>query len=549
MQEQAGSGAAAPPDEAALLRRCLGDLVSLLALPALCSGRDEATVLDIVTQTLERLLSIDLCCARTSSAAGAREATRLRVRGRCIAPETPGWEPLLSAPLETLGSDIQTTLENTPIGPLRIARVIVTYSGAVGVITAGSASGDFPDPLQSVLLRSAVSLIGNAVSSARLLQEREAALRAKDEFLAMLGHELRNPLAPIVTALEIARLRAGELSPDLQIIQRQVKHLTSLVDDLLDVARVTGGKIELNSAVVEIAAVIANAIDMARPLIEQRRHLLQVQVPATGLAVHVDARRMAQVISNLLINAAKYTEPAGRIAIRAQQEGETVCVAVQDSGVGISAELLGRVFDMFEQGHGGGRHSKGGLGVGLAIARSIVQLHGGSITASSPGINQGSEFTVRLPMASLVFLPSGGVPQSERPLPNVTSQRVLIVDDNEDAAVMIAALLSAAGHEVRTAHDGPGALQLYKSWPPSVVVLDIGLPVMDGYQLAGAIRAQAGVGEMPRLIALTGYGREPDKLRSVAAGISVHLVKPVAREALLSAIAHTLPATAVAAAP
>jgi len=372
--------------------------------------------------------------------------------------------------------------------------------------------------------------------TARLAAER--ANRAKDEFLAMLGHELRNPLSPITTALHLMRLR-GETSAsrEQEIIERQVKHLTRLVDDLLDVSRVARGKVELTKKDVRLADIVARAIEMASPLLEQRRHNLDVQVPRDGLVVHADETRMAQVVANLLTNAVKYTEPGGDISISAARDSDGVVLRVRDSGIGITADLLPHVFDLFVQGEQTAERSLGGLGLGLALVRSLVQLHGGTVRAESAGSGKGSEFVVRLP--ALAIEPPVQEPPRERMsmAATNTARRILVVDDNEDAAELLSELLRDLGHQVATAFDAAQALHTASQFQPQIAVLDIGLPVMDGYELASRLRERSGTGGEPlHLIALTGYGQEQDRERARRAGFDQHLVKPVDPGMLISTI-------------
>ena len=364
-------------------------------------------------------------------------------------------------------------------------------------------------------------------------REAEAANRSKDEFLAMLGHELRNPLAPIFTALHLMSLRAaGVAQRERTVIERQVKHLAALVDDLLDVSRITRGKVELKKQKIEIADVVAKAIELASPLLEQRRHHLTVEVPTRRLAVDGDATRLAQVVSNLLTNAAKYTETGGRIAVTAERHGGQIVLRVHDSGIGIAPDMLPRVFDLFTQERQAIDRSQGGLGLGLAIVKSLVVLHGGTVEAYSEGRGRGSEVTVRLPAAEdrtedvmAMSMHSAGTGAAVGSFA-LGGRRVLIVDDNQDAALLLSDALSELGHTTRVAHDGPEALQIAAEFVPEVAVLDIGLPVMDGFELARRLREQPAL-RRARLIALTGYGQQEDRQRSAEAGFDAHLVKPV----------------------
>jgi PAS domain S-box-containing protein len=362
--------------------------------------------------------------------------------------------------------------------------------------------------------------------------EAERASRAKDEFLAMLGHELRNPLAPIVTAVHLMRQRSvPEIERELTVVERQSQHLIRLVDDLLDVARITRGKVELKKEVIEMAAVVAKALEMARPLLDQNQQYLDLDVPLDGLRVFGDTARLAQVIANLITNAAKYTDRGGNIRVSARNVNGQVELRVEDNGIGIAPEILPHIFEMFVQEQQGIERSRGGLGLGLSIVQNLVKLHGGTVAAYSDGRGCGSEFTIRLPLA---VTEHGGLhPVAQHETPTATSQgrRVLIVDDNEDAAELLAALLEALGNTTCVAHDGPSALEVADNFGPELAVLDIGLPVMDGYELAREFRCRYPDQKL-KLIALTGYGRDSDRQRAQEARFDAHLVKPVAVEQL-----------------
>jgi PAS domain S-box-containing protein len=369
----------------------------------------------------------------------------------------------------------------------------------------------------------------------QLREKAEAANRAKDEFLAMLGHELRNPLSPILTALQLMKLRGSEESQrERTVIERQVRHLTRLVDDLLDVSRIARGKVDLKEEVLEIAEVVAKAIEIATPLLEQQTHVLEVEILRSGLAVRGDAVRLSQVVANLLTNAAKYTPPGGCITIRAWEASDEVVLSVRDTGIGIAPDVLPGVFDLFVQGRQSIERSQGGLGLGLTIVRTLVERHGGSVSAHSAGAGEGSEFVVRLPR--VVSAPSAASVERrsfEVPAPPRGALKILVVDDNEDGAALLATVLSASGHHPEAVHDPVTALTLAAEFRPAVAILDIGLPVMDGYELGARLRALPGL-EQIRLIALTGYGQESDRERTRAAGFDEHLVKPVDVDALIA---------------
>nr|MBA3540504.1 response regulator [Deltaproteobacteria bacterium] len=380
------------------------------------------------------------------------------------------------------------------------------------------------------------------VERRRLEEEAAIANTAKDEFLAMLGHELRNPLAPIRTAVQLMALRGDTSSvKERAVIERQVDHLVTLVDDLLDVSRITRGKIELVREPIDIASVITAALEMASPLLEQRRHHVAVDV-SRDLGVSGDAARLAQVFSNLLTNAAKYTDPGGHIGIEASRVGTDVVVTVTDTGRGIAAEILPSIFDMFVQERQTSERSHGGLGLGLSIVRSLVTMHGGAVSATSAGKGQGSTLRVRLPaLASPAFvIPlSPVVNEPKDASPTVTRARVLIVDDNRDAAELISELLESSGYETRTAFDGPAALTLARSFAPDIALLDIGLPVMDGYELARRLKELLS-STPPKLVAITGYGTAGDHQRATAAGFARHLVKPVDVHKLIATMSELL---------
>jgi len=380
--------------------------------------------------------------------------------------------------------------------------------------------------------------------------QAQSASRAKDEFLAMLGHELRNPLAPILTALQLMRMR-GVDSREQDILERQVGHVTRLVDDLLDVARITQGKITLRKERGELADTVVKALEICSPMPEQRRQKVDVRVPTRGLGVSVDPDRMAQVLSNLITNASKYSEPGSQIVITATQEGGRVRISVQDEGVGIAPEMITRVFDSFAQQPQTLDRARGGLGLGLTIVRSLVELHGGTVSARSEGIGKGSEFVVELPAIDLVAPADVAAPAERSAVAQPVrpgGRRILVVDDNEDAVEVLRQALEALGYVVAAALDGPTALVAAASFRPDIALLDIGLPVMDGYELAKRLRALQDPTRVLRIVALTGYGQETDRQRSTDAGFDRHLVKPVSlsdiervAEELLAAAATTSP--------
>ena len=369
------------------------------------------------------------------------------------------------------------------------------------------------------------------------LAERD---RQKNEFLAMLGHELRNPLAPMRNALHI--LKSAQATTTMRdrgrdIIERQLDQLVRLVDDLLDVSRIVRGKVELQTATIDLREPVRRALETAQPVLDAQDHQVDVALPDTPAWVRGDMVRLAQVFANLLTNAAKYTGPHGRIRLSLREEGGHALLSVQDTGAGIPPQLLPRIFELFVQGDRTPERAQGGLGIGLTLVQRLVDLHGGSVHAESAGLGQGSAFVVRLPLAPPPALSSD---QATDDAPAATGgQRLLVVDDNVDACESIALILAAFGYTVHTLHDGPSVLPKVLQWRPDAVVLDIGLPGMSGLEVAALLRRQPGLPRMP-LVALTGYGQEEDRRRSLAAGFDLHLTKPVEPKRLLQALAEVL---------
>lgn len=362
-------------------------------------------------------------------------------------------------------------------------------------------------------------------------QALRTADRRKDEFLATLGHELRNPLAPILNSLEIMKL-AGAFDDSRSqqacaVMERQIHHLNRLVDDLLEVSRITRGIIEVKKEPLDLAAILKAAIETSRPVLDNMRHELKVELADDAMCVGGDPVRLTQVFANLLNNAAKYTNHGGRITISSHTEGKQAIISVKDNGIGIAPAVLPQVFDMFMQVDRSTRRSQGGLGIGLTLVRSLVAMHGGSVEARSDGPGLGSEFIVRLPM---MVAPSLTQLENRRlePLP---ARRILIVDDSRDGGESLAMLLRVLGADVALAHSGRTALESVESFKPDVVLLDIGMPGMDGYEVARRIRANPASRHIS-LIALTGWGQDEDRKRSVAAGFNHHLVKPADIEQL-----------------
>lgn len=530
-------------DSSAELRTCLRDLVSLLGLPALWSNREPKATLRLLAETLVEMLSLDVAYVTTSHFSVKEALDFFYANGEVIeAGDATEW----AAFIETSSRDNHEFCvgeEASPIGQLKVARFSLGYYGQSGQITVAASRSDFPKPTDLILLRSAASLAASGLRTARLTYERERAVRVKDEFLAMLGHELRNPLAPIVTALDLIRLKGNDtLSPEYAVIERQVKHLKGLVDDLLDITRITSGKIQLQQEVIELHTAFLTGLEAAQPLIKERRHHILCNVPESGLLVNGDSRRLSQVIANLLINAAKYTEPEGQISISAYHDGKYVSLQVKDNGTGIAPDLLPNVFDMFEQGKVSIDRSGGGLGIGLSVVKSLVNLHGGTVAVHSDGVGLGSTFTVTLPLAqeTTVALQDQGSPAIHHAK---RAERILIVDDNKDAADVMGRLLQAYGYEVHTCYSPLDALMARETIRPTILIVDIGLPVMSGYELAGLMRNRC-EDQTLRILAVTGYGQPQDLRRTYDAGIEAHFTKPVQIENLLEIIRKGYSATA-----
>ncbi len=413
-----------------------------------------------------------------------------------------------------------------------------------------------PVPVVPEILRAKVSIFAELFRKTRALErlnaeleervaERTAALEAtthqlqeanhrKDEFLAMLAHELRNPLAPIRTAVQLLRLK--ELTePHRQrardVIERQVEHLVNLIDDLLDVSRITRGMITLQLEPVLVGAIVARAVETARPAIDAHRHTLALDLPDELISVEGDKTRLVQVIANILHNAAKFMDPGGHIRLKVWREGQSAVIQISDTGIGIAPELLPKVFELFTQVHSKAERAQGGLGIGLALVRRLTEMHGGAVTAESDGAGRGARFTVRLPVLVPRLAALSNQKRESGAIPSIEPLRILVADDNYDAAEALTLQLQLAGHDVRTAHDGVEALALAQMFDPDIVLLDLGMPKMDGYETARQLRLSPTCGRA-KLVALTGWGQQQDRDRTAEAGFDAHLVKPVAEAQL-----------------
>jgi signal transduction histidine kinase len=392
----------------------------------------------------------------------------------------------------------------------------------------------------------AVNVLVDITERKRHEEALRQADRRKSEFLAMLAHELRNPLAPLRNGLQIVRLAMHDREAMEQaraMMERQLGHMVRLIDDLLDLSRITNGKIELRRERLPLAAAVQDAVETSRPLIEESGHTLTVTLPRQPVYVDADRTRLAQVFGNLLNNAAKYTERGGHIRLDVERQGSDVVVAVRDSGIGIPADVLPRLFEMFTQADRRLERAQGGLGIGLSLVRGLVEMHGGRVEAHSDGPGKGSEFAVRLPV---VVAPQRGARQQGGPGDGEQRDcryRILVVDDNRDSAVSLGIMLRIMGHETFTAHDGLQAVEAAARHRPDVILLDIGLPRLNGYDACRRIREQPW-GKSPVLIALTGWGQEDDRRCSKEAGFNFHMVKPVDPAALEKLLAGLLLAPA-----
>jgi len=467
-----------------------------------------------------------------------------------VAQELTGWneEAALNRPLadvfHIINEESRQHVENPALRALKDGRVVGLANHTILISQSGTERpiDDSAAPIHDAE--------GNIVGSVlvfrdigplkRANQALRDADRRKDEFLATLAHELRNPLAPIRNSLQILKMQqvdAATAQQSREVMERQVQHMVRLVDDLLDVSRVMSGKIELRKEPVELATIVARGVETAQSLIEAQGHRLDISLPPESLRLDADPVRLAQVLGNLISNSAKYTPANGHIWLSAQREGKQVVLRIWDDGIGIAPDMLPHVFELFVQADCSSTKAQGGLGIGLTIVKNLVELHGGSVSARSEGLGKGCEFEVRLPLLVVTRrVTDRSQNQAQRQQPSPLGHRLLIVDDNKDAATTLAMLLRLEGHEVQIAFDGPSALESAKSYGPEMVFLDIGMPAMDGYEVARRMRQQPGL-ENVILAALTGWGQAEDRRRTAEAGFDHHLVKPIEPMALASLLA------------
>ena len=493
--------------------------------------------------------------------AAAEQAFGLFAREEGVPPDAPDSDALrsvqaavadarrrgtLPAPIETvdaLGEGVRIRMSRLCVGDVDALLVVAEQRGEVTALSAQlklleeelRASRTDMDTANAELMAANEQLnMANHELQARLAELRDAleASRHKDDFLAMLAHELRNPLAPILSAMQVIR-RHPDNSDVVQrareIVERQVRHQAQLLDDLLDVSRITRGLIKLRKSAIDARSAVAAAVEATRPMIDARTHTLAVLVPDAPLRLEADPTRLTQMVTNLLDNAAKYTNPGGHIEVSAPHDAEHIVIRVRDTGIGIPPDMQTRIFDLFTQGEVPIARPLGGLGLGLSLVRSLAELHGGSIEVRSDGPGRGSEFTIRLPAGK-----ADGGQATETPSPS-TARHVLVIEDNADAREMLRLALELDGHRVETAADGTSGVELALQTTPDLVLVDIGLPGLDGYAVARRLRAA--LGHRVTLVALTGYGQSEDRRRTSEAGFDAHLVKPVDPDVLSRALA------------
>lgn len=515
-----------------------GLAVALLGLLALIVRRDTAQIRASEIQLATTLRSI-------GDAVIATDKMGRIVLMNPVAESLTGW-PLSSARGRALEEVFRIINEYTratvesPVAKVLREGTIVGLANHTLLIRRDGAEAPIADSGAPILgahseVQGVVLVFRDASQERNFERAMRDADRRKDEFLATLSHELRNPLAPIrqaVSAIRAPAVTQSQMSWCVDVIERQVQNMARLLDDLLDVSRITHGTLEVRKIRVDARSVLDAAVELARPIIDGKHHTLTITCPV-GIALDADPMRLAQVIGNLLTNAAKYTDPHGRIQLTGHPDATHLSITISDNGVGLSEDMLPRVFEMFIQVQRTKERSDGGLGIGLALAKGLVELHGGSIEARSAGLGKGSDFIVRLPLRTAAPPPDS----SERPKPSASANtmRILVADDNGDGAESLAMLLRLEGHEVCVARDGKAALGLLESFQPEIALLDIGMPGLNGHEVAARTRAAAW-GKTIKLIALTGWGQEHDRRDALAAGFDRHFVKPIDTYELLRAI-------------
>jgi PAS domain S-box-containing protein len=548
------------------------DLVPLLAYMAsgvaislLCEGLHRASRR---VEQRQRLLKQEIAERRKAELAEQEQAERLRVTlasigDAVITTDSQGLINYLNGVAESLtgwtlnearGQSIESIFKiinektraavENPVKRVLREGVVVGLANHTILISRNGAERPIDDSAAPIRdkhsdLVGVVMIFRDVTERRRAEQVLKEADRRKDEFLATLAHELRNPLAPIRNALEIIRVAGDDQQAVHQArctMERQLGQMIRLVDDLLDVSRITRGTIELRKERVDLATIVRSAVETSKPLFDQVGQKLRLNLPHEPILVDADAMRMSQVFANLLNNAAKYTEPGGRIELTVKRDGANVAVSVKDNGIGIPSSKLAEIFDMFTQVDRSLERAHGGLGIGLTIVKCLVEMHGGTIEACSAGHGQGSEFIVRQPIALETAQEKGPDNREEEPFPTIGRRRILVADDNKDAASSLAMLLKILGHDTQVAHDGQEALDKAASYRPEIVLLDIGMPKMSGYDVCRRLREQFAGNDMI-IVAVTGWGQEEDRQKSVEAQFDGHLVKPVEPRGLMTLLA------------
>lgn len=517
---------AAPPsdpgDERGRLKRCIRDLAALNALPSLCVGRTPSEALDIVVDALPTALDCDLVYLMLPGDPAHERGSFRRV---ALSPSELKEIRTVTA-TDADGSDAQLFLSG---GRLFCIEAEIPIGIERGRLLAGRTT-----PLDAetdrVQVRTAANVVGIILETANVLE----VARRKDDFLAMLGHELRNPLAAIVTAVELQKHRRTG-GREAEVVERHTHHLVRLVDDLLDISRLARGHVELRSESVSLASVLERAVEMVTPVVSRQCHTLELG-DAGDILLQGDSVRLTQVFANLLSNAAKFTPPGGRIEVLVDRVFDRARVVVRDDGVGIAPDQLERIFEPFVQANRARDVLRGGLGLGLAIVSSMVRRHGGAVSVHSEGKGRGAAFTVELPISTG---PEAAKPvRRPQPVESRAHLRILVVDDNTDLAELLSEALQSEGFQTAIANDAKAAIARWRTFLPHAGVLDIGLPDVDGYELAKTVRAEHGPGAT--LIAMTGYGQPTDRRRASDAGFDVHLVKPVNVDDLLGVLDQRL---------
>jgi signal transduction histidine kinase len=525
-------------DEVDHLKRRFRDLVALSTLPAMWSGARPTRIAESLAASLFTTLDPVYVYIGFTPVCGELDVGVVQTSRYQIDPAlAASCGPAISAWARTHDPDEPMMATAPGTGErVRVFTRPIGLEARLGVIGVALPPARTFGPLNDVVMNVAATQAAIAVENARLLHSLKEADRRKDEFLATLSHELRNPLAPLRNSLHLLRM-AGldpKSSAVQQMMERQVNHMVRLVDDLLEVSRISRGTLELRRERVELAAIVRSAVETSQPLIDEAGHRLTLQLPDEPVWIDGDLVRLSQLLANLLNNAAKYTSPGGEIALEASADAGWATISVRDNGAGIAPESLSRIFEMFSRGEAAQESWKGGLGIGLALARKLARMHGGDVVARSAGEGQGSEFTVRLPLSQ----PSAGLAAASPGAPPAVKMGILVVDDNVDAGESLAMILGLLGAQVRVAHNGYQAIEVLRIFPARVVLLDIGMPGIDGYETARRIRAQFPA-HAPTIVALSGWGQEEDRVRAREAGIDHHLIKPAeigALQALLRSL-------------